>query len=97
VSLTEAELEPLKVALAVEPLVESHGVPLTPVQLVAVESQVAPLAPDQVPLVCAEACGVARHTRANELLQVRKSERRNFMAVVFLVGFGLFSFGRWDV
>jgi hypothetical protein len=54
VPLTEADpLVALKVALAVVPLVESHGVPVTPDQLVAVVSQVAPSAPVQVPLICA--------------------------------------------
>ena len=54
VPLTEADpLASVNVALAVVPLVEFHGVPVTPDQLVAVVSQVAPLDPIQVPLVCA--------------------------------------------
>ena len=60
------------------PLFKFHGVPETPVQLVAVVSQVAPLEPVQVPLVCAKACGVARQTRAKEVQQARKSERQRF-------------------
>ena len=37
------------------PLFKFHGVPETPVQLVAVVSQVAPLVPFQVAVACAEA------------------------------------------
>jgi hypothetical protein len=55
VPLTEADpLVALNVALAVVPG-DAQGVPETPLQLVAEVSQVAPLAPVQVPLVCAEA------------------------------------------
>ena len=55
VPLTEADpLVALKVALAVVPG-DAQGVPETPLQLVAEVSQVAPSAPVQVPLVCAEA------------------------------------------
>jgi hypothetical protein len=53
VLLTEADpLVALNVALAVVPG-DAQGVPVTPDQLVAVVSQVAPSAPVQVPLICA--------------------------------------------
>ena len=60
VPLTTAAREAvLKTAVSVKPFVESHGVPETPVQLVAELSHVPVVTPDQVP-VAAMADSVAR-------------------------------------
>ena len=64
VPLTEANpLVALNVALAVVPG-DAQGVPETPLQLVAEVSQVAPSAPIQVPLVCAEAVAASASSAA---------------------------------
>ena len=64
VPLTEADpLVALNVALAVVPG-DAQGVPETPLQLVAEVSLVAPLAPVQVPLVCAEAVAASASSAA---------------------------------
>ena len=73
----------LKIAVFPEPFVMSQGVPLTPDQLLALMSQVAPLAPVHVPVSAWVNCGAKSPDRRMKIPKDKSRVANREVLIVF--------------